>query len=212
MLSYVNSSYVWSMAHIFKFQNEVELETACGSLGLVMFRGLRHVHCEPVCWSIFLTTRDQTGSWDTTSPEIPTLGIKFGWYSCQYPGGLEDTQYTSSILVVLSDTWWYVQNLSCLGFRTAGVLCSLIPPVSIFVHSSIEEMGMRFAYSFLWMDVYTNATSVCFVEGYGLLHYFLRNGNLTITRQPWRAQRNERDIVQSWDRTFVLHVIFCAST
>jgi hypothetical protein len=62
MLSYVNSSYVWSMAQIFKFQNEVELETACGSLGLVMFRGLRHVHCEPVCWSIFVTTRDQTGS------------------------------------------------------------------------------------------------------------------------------------------------------
>jgi hypothetical protein len=62
MLSYVNSSYVWSMAQIFKFQNEVELETACGSLGLVMFCGLRHVHCEPVCWSIFVTTRDQTGS------------------------------------------------------------------------------------------------------------------------------------------------------
>jgi hypothetical protein len=34
MLLYVNSSYVWYMAHIFKFQNEVELETACGSLGL----------------------------------------------------------------------------------------------------------------------------------------------------------------------------------
>jgi hypothetical protein len=73
-------------------------------------------------------------------------------------------------------------------------------------------MGMWLAYSFLWMDVCTNATSVCFVEGCGLLHYVLRNGNSTITRQPWSAQRNERDIVQSWDRTFVLLLIFCAST
>jgi hypothetical protein len=52
----------------------------------------------------------------------------------------------------------------------------------------------------------------CFVEGCGLLHYVLRNGNLTITSQPWMAQRNEGDIVQSWDRTFVLLLIFCAST
>jgi hypothetical protein len=175
-----------------------------------MFRGLRHVHCEPVCWSIFITTRDQTGPWDTTSPEI-TLGIKFGWYSCQYPWGFEDTQCTSSILVALSDTWWYVQNLSCLGFRTAGVLYSLIPPVSIFVHISIDKMGMWLAYTFLWMGVCTNATTVCFVEGCGLLHYVLRNGNSTITRQPWRVQRNEKNIVQSCDRYFVLLLIFCAS-
>jgi len=76
---------------------------------------------------------------------------------------------------------------------------------------SIEKMGMWLAYSSLWMDVCTNATSVCFVEGCELLHYVLRNGNCTITRQPRRAQRIERDIVQSWDRTFVLLLIFCAS-
>jgi hypothetical protein len=71
------------------------------------------------------------------------------------------------------------------------------PPVLIFVHISIEKMGMWLAYSSLSVDVCTNATSVCFVEGCGLLHYVLRNGNSTITRQPWRAQRNEREIVQS---------------